>query len=79
MTQGLQQSEISSIFDAPLAAYLLPMIGLLMAPLYPILNSVMLSSLKHSQQAAMTGLIVVFSALGGNHRLNAHWVRLCQI
>jgi len=41
------------------------LVGLLMAPIYPVLNSVMLSSLAKSQHAAMTGLIVVFSALGG--------------
>ncbi|HJU40946.1 MAG TPA: MFS transporter [Tahibacter sp.] len=52
-------------FNAPLAAYALPMIGLLMAPIYPVLNSVMLSALPPSRHAAMTGLIVIFSALGG--------------
>lgn len=56
---------VVSLWQAPLAAYLLPMIGLLMAPLYPMLNSAILSSLPTSQHAAMTGLIVVFSALGG--------------
>jgi len=53
------------LLDAPLAAFLLPLVGLLMAPIYPVLNSVMLSSLPKPQHAAMTGLIVVFSALGG--------------
>ena len=52
-------------FNAPLAAYVLPMIGLLMAPIYPVLNSVMLSALPPTRHAAMTGLIVIFSALGG--------------
>jgi len=41
------------------------MIGLLMAPIYPAINSVVLSALPKSRHAAMTGLIVVFSALGG--------------
>lgn len=50
---------------APLAAYVLPLIGLLMAPIYPAINSVVLSSLPKARHAAMTGLIVVFSALGG--------------
>ena len=52
-------------FNAPLAAYLIPLIGLLMAPIYPVINSVALSSLPKPMHAAMTGLIVVFSALGG--------------
>jgi fucose permease len=51
--------------SAPLAAFVFPLIGLCLAPIYPIINSVMLSALKKHQQAAMTGLIVVFSALGG--------------
>lgn len=50
---------------APIAAFLFPLIGLLMAPIYPGINSVMLSSLPKHQHAAMTGLLVIFSALGG--------------
>ncbi|MCF6436651.1 MFS transporter [Pseudoalteromonas sp. MMG022] len=65
LTQGVSQQTVSSIFDAPLAAYLMPMIGLLMAPIYPVLNSVILSSLEKHQHASMTGMIVIFSALGG--------------
>lgn len=52
-------------FNAPLAAYVFPLIGLFMAPIYPTLNSVVLSALPKTRHAAMTGLIVVFSALGG--------------
>lgn len=44
---------------------MLPLVGFFMAPIYPLLNSVMLSSLEKHKHAAMTGLIVVFSALGG--------------
>jgi fucose permease len=51
--------------NAPVAAYLIPLLGLLMAPIYPVINSVALSSLPKPMHAAMTGLIVVFSALGG--------------
>ena len=49
----------------PLAAWILPCVGLFMAPIYPIINSVLLSALPQYQHAATTGLIVVFSALGG--------------
>jgi fucose permease len=52
-------------FHAPLAAYLIPLIGLLMGPIYPVINSVSLSSLPKPMHAATTGLIVVVSALGG--------------
>ena len=65
LTQNLLAMPVSSVFEAPVAAYLMPLIGLFMAPIYPLLNSVILSSLPTSKHAAMTGLIVVFSALGG--------------
>jgi fucose permease len=65
LTQGIEAREITSLSSLPLAAYLLPLIGLLMAPIYPVLNSIMLSSLDTEKHAPMTGLIVVFSALGG--------------
>ena len=57
--------QVNSWHQAPLVAFLLPLIGFFMAPIYPVLNSVMLSSLPTHQHASMTGLIVVFSALGG--------------
>lgn len=51
--------------NAPLATFLFPLIGLFMAPIYPGINSVMLSSLPKNQHSSMTGLLVIFSALGG--------------
>jgi len=65
LARNLQGGITTSIFTAPIAAYLLPLIGFFMAPIYPALNSVMLSALPKIQHAPMTGLIVVFSALGG--------------
>ena len=50
---------------APLATFLFPLIGLFMAPIYPGINSVMLTSLPQHQHSSMTGLLVIFSALGG--------------
>ncbi len=52
-------------FNAPIPAYVLPLVGLTLAPIYPAINSVILSSLPRARHAAMAGLIVVFSALGG--------------
>ncbi|WP_019989212.1 MFS transporter [Rudanella lutea] len=51
--------------DAPLAAFIFPLIGLFIAPIYPAINSAILSSLPLRQHGPMAGLIVVFSALGG--------------
>ena len=65
LADDINPSVTTGIFTAPIAAYLLPLAGLMMAPIYPIINSVMLSSLEKAKHAQMTGLIVVFSALGG--------------
>lgn len=65
LAQNTSANEVVAWQQAPLVAFLLPLIGFFMAPIYPVLNSVMLSSLPKHQQAPMTGLIVVFSALGG--------------
>jgi len=65
LTESLPDLKVNSVLDAPMVAYLLPLIGLMMAPIYPVLNSGMLSSLERTKHASMTGLIVVFSALGG--------------
>jgi fucose permease len=57
--------SVDSWLEAPFAAYMFPLIGLLIAPVYPAINSVILSSLPLKQQGPMSGLIVIFSALGG--------------
>jgi fucose permease len=57
---------LTSWSQVPAAGLLLPMIGLVMAPIYPILNSAMLSALTPGKQPVMIGLIVIFSALGGS-------------
>lgn len=50
---------------APLATFIFPLIGFLIAPVYPAINSVILSSLPKKKHGYMSGLIVIFSALGG--------------
>lgn len=65
LAESVAGESISHWLDAPLAAFLIPLIGLMMAPIYPVINSVMLSALSQEKHAPMTGLIVVFSALGG--------------
>ncbi|GAA4268849.1 MFS transporter [Hyunsoonleella aestuarii] len=65
--QGDIQSvgEISSLSDVPWLGFILPLIGLFIAPIYPLLNSTVLSSLPKSLHSPMSGLIIIFSALGG--------------
>ncbi|MGZ9676827.1 MFS transporter [Flavobacterium sp. GNP001] len=62
---GLQVNEVTSLGDIPLIGFAFPLVGLFIAPIYPLLNSVVLSALPKSLHSSMTGLIVVFSALGG--------------
>jgi fucose permease len=65
LTRGLAIDANVTWANAPLATFLFPLIGLFMAPIYPGINSVMLSSLPKNQHSCMTGLLVIFSALGG--------------
>jgi fucose permease len=57
--------EVTGWGNAPLAAFVFPLIGFFIAPIYPAINSVILSTLPARQHGAMSGLIVIFSALGG--------------
>jgi fucose permease len=57
--------EITSISDVPTLGFILPLIGLFIAPIYPLLNSTVLSSLPKRLHSSMSGLIIIFSALGG--------------
>jgi MFS transporter, FHS family, glucose/mannose:H+ symporter len=65
LASKLQIVAITNWLDAPFVAYIFPVIGLLLAPIYPAINSVILSSLPLRQHGPMSGLIVIFSALGG--------------
>ncbi len=65
LTQNIKLDENVSWLTLPLAAWVFPLIGLFMAPIYPAINSAILSALPKNKHAAMTGLIVLFSALGG--------------
>lgn len=64
-TVGLEVVPINSLSDIPLIGFAFPLVGLFIAPIYPLLNSVILSALPKKLHSSMTGLIVVFSALGG--------------
>jgi MFS transporter, FHS family, glucose/mannose:H+ symporter len=59
-------SGITQLKDVPLIAFVFPLIGLLLAPIYPAINSVILSSLPKPKHGLMSGLIILFSALGGS-------------
>jgi MFS transporter, FHS family, glucose/mannose:H+ symporter len=65
LAENLSGKPITGWSTAPIAAFIFPMIGLLLAPIYPAVNSVILSTLPVQKHGLMSGLIIIFSALGG--------------
>lgn len=65
VSMGEISREITALSQVPLLGYAFPLVGLFIAPIYPLLNSAVLSALPKSLHSPMTGLIIVFSALGG--------------
>lgn len=65
LADRLTPGAIHSWTDAPVAAFLFPLIGIALAPVYPTIISVMLSAMPNRQHPPLMGLVVVFSALGG--------------
>lgn len=65
LAQKVSGTPITGWGTAPLAAFIFPLIGLLIAPVYPAVNSLILSTLPVKKHGLMSGLIIIFSALGG--------------
>ena len=65
LAKSVSGTPVNSLKDIPIVAFIFPLIGLFLAPIYPAINSVILSNLPNHKHGAMSGLIVVFSALGG--------------
>ncbi|WP_137752814.1 MFS transporter [Sphingopyxis sp. L1A2A] len=65
MAEGVAPGAIDGWADAPAAAFLFPLIGIALAPVYPTIISVMLSAMPKRNHPPLMGLVVVFSALGG--------------
>jgi len=62
---GVISNGVNLLEEVPLLAYAFPLVGLFISPIYPLLNSAVLSALPKKLHSPMTGLIIVFSALGG--------------
>jgi len=65
LTQHTNIGAEAGWLHAPLVVYLFPLMGVFLAPIYPSINSVILSSTPKYLHSSMSGLIVVFSAIGG--------------
>lgn len=64
-TDNLQVTEINSLADVPVIAYVFPLIGFFLAPIYPLVNSIVLSGTEKVFHSPMASLLVFFSAIGG--------------
>lgn len=64
-TQHLQPVQINSLKDVPVIAYVFPLIGFFLAPIYPLINSFVLSATEKLFHSPMASLLVFFSAIGG--------------
>lgn len=65
LSRGIAAGSVTGWGNAPVAAFIFPLIGFFLAPIYPTICSIVLSKLPKGSQSAMSGLIVIFSALGG--------------
>lgn len=65
LASNVEPRTINSLADLPAVSYLFPLIGLFLAPLYPLINSTVLSSVDKSIHSSLAGLLTFFSAVGG--------------
>jgi fucose permease len=65
LAKNIEAKEIQSIADLPAVSYLFPLIGLFLAPLYPLINSTVLTSVDKSMHSSLAGILTFFSAVGG--------------
>lgn len=65
LAQNADGSQATTWIEAPIATFVFPLIGLLIAPIYPAINSLILNTLPKYKHGLMSSLIIVFSALGG--------------
>jgi MFS transporter, FHS family, glucose/mannose:H+ symporter len=64
-TQNLPSVTITSLADVPVIAYVFPLIGFFLAPIYPLINSFVLSATEKMFHSPMASLLTFFSAVGG--------------
>lgn len=61
----LKLEAVETLADIPFLGYAFPIVGLFIAPIYPLINSAILTALPKKLHSSMTGLIIIFSAIGG--------------
>jgi len=64
-TKDIEVKTIQSLSDVPVIAYVFPLIGFFLAPIYPLINSFVLSATEKVFHSPMASLLTFFSAIGG--------------
>ncbi len=64
-TVNWETAPIDSWFQVPPLAWTFSVMGFFIGAIYPTIVSIVLSKLEKARHAPMTGLIIIFSALGG--------------
>ncbi len=65
LAENVETVKINSLADLPMVSYLFPLIGLFLAPLYPLINSTILTSVEKEKHSSLAGILTFFSAVGG--------------
>ena len=65
MASNIPNQEVTVMADLPLVSFLFPMIGLFLAPLYPLISSAVLSNTDKAKHSALAGILTFSSAIGG--------------
>ena len=65
MASDLAVTEIGNLSDVPLIGFVFPLIGLFLAPIYPLINSTILSATEKQSHSSVAGILTFFSAFGG--------------
>ncbi|MBT8262990.1 MAG: MFS transporter [Bacteroidia bacterium] len=65
MANNIPEMEVTTFGNLPLVSFLFPMIGLFLAPLYPLISSTVLSATEKMHHSALAGILTFVSALGG--------------
>ncbi|MEJ2342845.1 MAG: MFS transporter, partial [Gemmatimonadales bacterium] len=68
LTSEAQPEMVTSWLEAPRLAFLFSVVGFFLGPIYPTINSIVLTKMPKAQQAAMTGLFIIFSVVRGPPR-----------
>ncbi|MBK7104772.1 MAG: MFS transporter [Ignavibacteriae bacterium] len=65
-TMDFTSVEHKNWYHASPLAFIFSLVGFFLGPIYPTICSIVLSKLEKSKHSSMTGLIIIFSALGGS-------------